>query len=392
DDEFMDQDLPANPPLQSAAYNSIGNSSTLVSFGRLLKRQFKLSNQSSVAFDQFCQTGSSDERQAILFAYILELIDLGRKNDKAEAWTISPGLSVSVIISHLPFFFVFSPTTTAYRGLKSAEHLVKAMRECKVADLPNEEETTQNEIVVVKVRGKMTYHRNVLKTKVCTAMPNPQYCALANKVLSGTTIKPTVQFYQRLAFLRWCVREYPNLPEDDYWPKVDEIINTYRTDCQSKIELDSVFNAIYEDDKRKYGDPSETDFTTEDIQADQKWQVTVRKHSENVRPVLKKRKISEVEEGGTTIHRAAISAGKVKAMAGKEAINHNCILMWLPNLYSVSLLIFTLPSIFCKPPNAKFQEASNTVKLSGGARFKCCSIQMKMSGGVQFKCLRGPLK
>ncbi|KAJ6567791.1 hypothetical protein B0H10DRAFT_1928643 [Mycena sp. CBHHK59/15] len=297
DDEFMDQDLPANPPLQSAAYNSIGNSSTLVSFGRLLKRQFKLSNQSSVAFDQFCQTGSSDERQAILFAYILELIDLGRKNDKAEAWTISPGLSQK--INMYVQAFVFSPTTTAYWGLKSVEHLVKAMRECKVADLPNEEETTQNEIVVVKVRGKMTYHRNVqVKNSTEKNSETRNIAALANKVLSGTTIKPTVQFYQRLAFLRWCVREYPNLPEDDYWPKVDEIINTYRTDCQSKIELDLVFNAIYEDDKRKYGDPSETDFTTEDIQADPKWQVTVCKHSENVRPVLKKRKISEVEEGG----------------------------------------------------------------------------------------------
>ncbi|KAJ6617529.1 hypothetical protein B0H10DRAFT_2434359 [Mycena sp. CBHHK59/15] len=92
---------------------------------------------SLVAFDQFCQIRSTDERQVLLLVHILELLDLTRKNDKAGVWTIPVDLMKK--ISSYVKAFVFSPMTISYRGLN------KAMRECKAKGLPDCYILSQNE-------------------------------------------------------------------------------------------------------------------------------------------------------------------------------------------------------------------------------------------------------
>ncbi|KAF7362701.1 hypothetical protein MVEN_00619400 [Mycena venus] len=266
DDDNMGQDG-QTPPV-----NLLPSSISLVSFGNLIKRKVKLSENSTIAFDQFCQNPSPDERTAIMFAHILELVDISRKNEKAELWTIAPDLK-----AHL----------TAYRGLNLDGHVMNSMRDSSVKDLPPDEETAQCEDVLSKVRNKATQFRNILKTAITVALDRTHetanVAALANKLLQGTKIKATLQFYIRLAFIRFVMRSYPWLTEETFWLKVDLCLEANSKKCTSKAELDQLYNAIYQQDVQMYGDPADTPYKTVEFNATRTtWQATVRKHSKLV--------------------------------------------------------------------------------------------------------------
>ncbi|KAJ7259292.1 hypothetical protein C8J57DRAFT_1515365 [Mycena rebaudengoi] len=235
----------------------------LVAFGRLVKRQTELTEQSTVAFDQFCALRTSDERQVMLFAHVLQMLDMARSNSRSSLWRKIHSYTQA---------FILSPTTTAYRGLNTAEHIVSAMRECGIKDLPPDEDTAANELVLTETRNKATYFRNILKTKL--------KASTAKKSDTRNIAELAAKLYQRLAFLRFCVVEYPALSEDEFWPKA---------------ELNVLFTSFYDKDKAIYGDPATTKHKTVDIQTLVSWQTTVLKHSEAVQPAPKKRKISEVE-------------------------------------------------------------------------------------------------
>ncbi|KAJ6622402.1 hypothetical protein B0H10DRAFT_903727 [Mycena sp. CBHHK59/15] len=262
DGDDVDED--AQMPLVSLLpHSSNSNSaSSLVAYGHLVKHKITLSDTSSVAFDQFCQTHSADERQVLPLAHILQLLDLSKKNDKGEVWTIPDGLMKK--ISSYVKAFVFSPTTTSYRGLDVSEHIMQAMCECKVNGLPEEDDLVAVDLVLVRIRDKGTTLRNVYKTKVKESMakksPIANIAAVFHKLLKNMSIKPTLQFYQHVALIRWCLFKYPAISDKDFWLKVDEIIAKFRKDSTTDEELNLCLNTIYEDDKAKYGDPSTTDY------------------------------------------------------------------------------------------------------------------------------------
>lgn len=151
-DNEEDLDLPLGP-----SNNDNGGTPSLVAYGRLVKRKLNLSETVAVALDQFCQVnlwiqcelvmlnafivqaGSAEERQVLLCAHVLELVELCRKNEKAETWSISPELAVrnntilrALLLTHATQkkinsyvrAFVFSPTTISYRGLNVSEHIL----------------------------------------------------------------------------------------------------------------------------------------------------------------------------------------------------------------------------------------------------------------------------
>ncbi|KAJ7302617.1 hypothetical protein DFH08DRAFT_977745 [Mycena albidolilacea] len=280
---------------------SAPSNSSLAAFGRLVKRQVNLSDASSVAFDQFCQTRSADERQALVYAGVLQMLDLAKKNDKDTVWTIPPDLHRRIV--GYVRAFVFSPTTVCYRGINVGEHILKAMRECNVKNLPEEDDIIAVGLVLALIRSKGTHYRNTFKTKVKASMARNSsmrnIATLSHKLLKDTGVKPTVQFYQRVAFIRWCLSNYPNLSEEDFWPKgVDNSIATFRHQHKTQEELDACFNTIYEDDKVEYGKPEDTDLTTVDFSTTPDWQVTLGERTKNIQPqpVSKKRKIGEVED------------------------------------------------------------------------------------------------
>ncbi|KAJ7227802.1 hypothetical protein C8J57DRAFT_1252331 [Mycena rebaudengoi] len=238
---------------------------------------------------------SADERQAVLFMHVLQVLDLVKKNEKVSEWKVSKELGKK--IGSYAQAFVLSPSTTSYRGVFYAEHILKAMREIGVAGIPSDAEVEARDIVLTAIRNKSISHRNVLKTKLKASTDKKSdmrnIAVLASKVAAGSKIQLTVQLYQRLAFLRFCLTSYPGLSDDDFWPKVDEVIDDYRRNRANKTELDQVFNEIYETDKTTYGDPADTEIRTVDSQDG--INMTISKHAGNIEPVRKKRKLADVE-------------------------------------------------------------------------------------------------
>ncbi|KAJ7431156.1 hypothetical protein FB451DRAFT_1228321 [Mycena latifolia] len=277
-----DAEIPTTPLLESTS----SNTPSLVAFGRLVKRKLDLSDASSAAFDQFCQPHSVDERQVLIYAQLLGLQDISKKNEKFETWSISAdfGKKISAYVKA----FVYSPTTISYRGLNVGEHIMKAMRECKVNDLPAEDDLRAVDLVLTKIRDKGTQLRNIYKTKVKESMEKGStfrnVATLSHKLLKNTGIKATVQFYQRAALVRWCIASYPGLSDEEFWPRVDTTITTFRKQSSSDVELDKCFNAIYEEDKKTYGDPADTEYKTVDDAAVSGWQATLIKHAKAVQP------------------------------------------------------------------------------------------------------------
>ncbi|KAJ6617611.1 hypothetical protein B0H10DRAFT_2218346 [Mycena sp. CBHHK59/15] len=117
--------------------------SSLVAYGRLVKHKITLSDTSSVAFDQFCQTSLATCAHSPVTQSIQE-------NDKGEVWTIPDGLMKK--ISSYVKAFVFSPTTTSYRGLNVSEHIMQAMCECKVNGLPEEDDLIAVDLFLARIR------------------------------------------------------------------------------------------------------------------------------------------------------------------------------------------------------------------------------------------------
>ncbi|KAJ6625340.1 hypothetical protein B0H10DRAFT_2212014 [Mycena sp. CBHHK59/15] len=138
--------------------------------------------------------------------------------------------------------FLLTSTTAAYRGLNAAEHILKAMRELNLTNLPSEKE--------------------------------------------------------RLAFLRLCVWSYSTLNDEDFWLKVDSVMASYRKEAGTEVEISQLFTDIYADDKIRYGNPEETGRITERIEDADHWHKTLAKHAQNVQPHAAKtlkRKFAKVE-------------------------------------------------------------------------------------------------
>ncbi|KAJ7509363.1 hypothetical protein B0H11DRAFT_2427747 [Mycena galericulata] len=261
-DDNMDQDQDTNPPPPHSAFNFAPQIPSLTAFGNLVKRQVTLSDKST--------NRSPEERSVLLLAHVLELLDLARKNEKAELWVITPTLSKK--INSYTQAFMYSPTITAYRGLSMAEHLLKAMRDSNLAELPAEEETSHCEMTAVK-------------ESLETDSDTENIAALADKLLRGTKVKATVQFYIRLAFIRFVMTDYPWLTEETFWLQVDELIQKYRKECETEEELDAFYNFIYQKDLSDHRDPADTVHKTTEFNASgNSWQAYVRKNSANVRP------------------------------------------------------------------------------------------------------------
>ncbi|KAJ7176871.1 hypothetical protein C8R46DRAFT_45701 [Mycena filopes] len=259
----------------------------LVAFGSMVKSRFKFSDKSAVAFDQFMQLQGPEERNVVLFAQILELVDLVRKNEKADVWTIPSALMKKINVYTQAL--ILSPELNAYRGLNMAEHILKAMRECNLPDVPPEAETADVDLVLSRIREKGTHWRNVLKSLVKTSLEPKSdlenIAALAHKLVQGGTIKATLQLYVRLAFIRFIMVEYPWLTEETFWLKVDETIAENAKSCTESGELDQLYNLYYQQDIEAHGDPSNTPHQTADFNSTSTtWQTVVRRHSANIQP------------------------------------------------------------------------------------------------------------
>ncbi|KAJ6611031.1 hypothetical protein B0H10DRAFT_1810418 [Mycena sp. CBHHK59/15] len=115
---------------------------------------------------------------------------------------------------------------------------------------------------------------------------------LTHKLIQGTTIQATLQLYIQVAFIRFIAVKYPWLSEDTFWLQVDEIIKDNSKQCETKEELDGLYNFIYQEDIKVHGDPADTEHRTAELnESSTSWQAVVRKHSKKVLPNAKNQQI-----------------------------------------------------------------------------------------------------
>jgi hypothetical protein len=105
-----DDDMPATPRLPVGPSNGPTNNPS-VSYASLVKNKMALSDAASVALDQFCQVriclslssrlihhiflqARAEDREVLLFAHVVQLLELFKKNEKMELWVISQDLDV----------------------------------------------------------------------------------------------------------------------------------------------------------------------------------------------------------------------------------------------------------------------------------------------------------
>ncbi|KII84494.1 hypothetical protein PLICRDRAFT_179322 [Plicaturopsis crispa FD-325 SS-3] len=181
---------------------------------------------------------------------------------------------------------------TSYRG-EAAQNVLNALREINLAELPPDSEPGRTKLVLEIVTNQLTSFRNIIKSKVTESIsPGCKFrnlAALAHAVVGPTMVKPTLQLYIRLAFIRWHVVNYPKI-EEEFWPKVDETLQKWRTDFTTRTELDSAFNQLYNADKVEYGDPALSEFSVIEARNVPDWQVTLSTHAKRVIAPSKSRK------------------------------------------------------------------------------------------------------
>ncbi|KAJ6600336.1 hypothetical protein DFH09DRAFT_901390 [Mycena vulgaris] len=279
---------PEAPTLESAGGPRTTTTTSLVAYGQLVKHHHGLKDQSAVALDQFCEASSSDERQVLMFAEMIMIHALLKRQTKNESYTIPSTLDVT--LKAYAVAFLLGHKTVAIRGLNVSGHIMNAMRELHILELPNAKDVAHTDIVLKAIGGKLTYFRNVIKTKVRLeprSRTRQQRCNIAeltHAIISNLKcgIQPTLQLYMRIAFLRFCVVSYGALSDEAFWPKVDEVMDTWRRAIGTEVEISQVLTDVYEDDKRKYGKPQDTNHTSVDISLLPPWQKTLANHAAKV--------------------------------------------------------------------------------------------------------------
>ncbi|KAJ7198299.1 hypothetical protein GGX14DRAFT_573537 [Mycena pura] len=289
-------------PPSSDAFVGFGSersetSTSLATYGNLVKRRFGLKDQPAGELDQFCQTSSAEERQVLLYAQILQLNARLKDNEKVDThYTIPAVLETSIKLYAIAFLLCHR--TVAFRGSNAASHILNAMREESVKGLPNEKDVGHNNIVLRALRDKLTYFRNILKSKIKQSLKNGSstrnIASLTNAIISKLDgIEPTLQLYMRIAYLRFCMINYGDLSDDAFWIKADQTLHAWQRAADTQTELSQILSHVYHEDTAMYGKPEDTEYTTVDLSSLAAWQVTLGRHAAKVQ-ASKKRTFEEM--------------------------------------------------------------------------------------------------
>ncbi|KAF4568557.1 hypothetical protein EYR40_010034 [Pleurotus pulmonarius] len=274
-DDFEDSDR-EEPGGSTSELASIKDVSMLI---KIIKRRKKLSNEANSKLDTYAQMTLPEERAALLFAEVVEIVDIMKSTaqHRVEEWKISENLKKS--ITTFAKGIILSPTITMYRGNGPAEKVLRAMQALGIRDLPNPDDIANLQKVLAEVRHQLTIARNQVKTRIHESLEEDSLTRnvgdLAMLLTAGTSVQPTLQFLIRLAFLRWHAISFADLEENQWWPRVDGTLKTWRTTCDTELKLNTAFNAMYVQDKEKFGDPTESELQPHDIRNLPAFQLTI---------------------------------------------------------------------------------------------------------------------
>ncbi|KAJ7060119.1 hypothetical protein C8F01DRAFT_1294574 [Mycena amicta] len=276
-------DMPSDAPVDftGGVLNSAASPISLSHLSPYLKRQYGVQGQAATYLDQFCQPMFLEERLAMLFAFVLRVESNQAGALATESYKLSAELQ-SLLLAYALAYLV-CPQAAACRGLDTAVHIADAMRESYPSMLPAADDQLRMPVVVTCINNKLTYHRNIIKSKLKTSCEKGHDVAELAYSLVGKTItacKPTLQVYLRAAFLRFLYTHYGQLEGDLFWLKADTVLAEMRAQGATKL------TKIYTDDKNKYGDPANNPtHTVADVSTLPTWQLVLARHAALVQPL-----------------------------------------------------------------------------------------------------------
>ncbi|KAK0467037.1 uncharacterized protein EV420DRAFT_1474435 [Desarmillaria tabescens] len=229
---------------------------------RRLKRKMEFSDEAEVDFDEF-STLSADKCQLYLMAVTLQTRDLLQKMQTSqESWEISKGLWKN--ISQYVKAFLLSSTAVCYVG-NSSYHVMVALREMNIKDLPSENDMTANALLQSRISACLTTKRSQIKDAVKVSIQDSKdgralrNIACLTKHLIGKSnekIPQTQQLYMRLSVVRHVYANIETARGDTFWAEVDRMLHGMRAHGQELFIY--TLNEIYIKDKKEYGDPTKS--------------------------------------------------------------------------------------------------------------------------------------
>ncbi|TFK65724.1 hypothetical protein BDN72DRAFT_900422 [Pluteus cervinus] len=273
DDNQSDHGLSGNSPAEGTP------SGGLHAFAHLVKKQKKLDSAAINELNIYCSTIDVEERMLLTHATLLEIRSELREQRHKEELSFSVPEALKEHIRLYVKAFLYSPTIKSYKG-NGAEHILRALRELSVPNLPSENQPLQVSAVISVISDELTSIRNFIKTKIKeSVVPGSEMrniADLTHTLLSGASIRPTLQHYIRFAFLREHVVTHT---VGDFWTAVDRVISDWAKKATTTAELTGYYNNCYQDDKKLYGDPAMSIHQPGDTSVVEEWRKTVDRHA-----------------------------------------------------------------------------------------------------------------
>ncbi|KAJ2927580.1 hypothetical protein H1R20_g9519, partial [Candolleomyces eurysporus] len=174
----------------------------------------------------------------------------------AKRWSMSEKLKAA--IEQYSRAMILAPNISAYRGTLDTQ-VLGAMRALAIKDLPPQDDTHNTKLILKEIGLALTSSRSTVKSLISQSRSKSSslknIASLVTAVVRDTQVPHTLQLYRRVAFLRWLMEAYPENTASDWWIKVDEKLAKTYQELSSELEIDRLFDQVYEDDVAKFGDP-----------------------------------------------------------------------------------------------------------------------------------------
>ncbi|KAE9393246.1 hypothetical protein BT96DRAFT_999619 [Gymnopus androsaceus JB14] len=207
------------------------------------------------------QCASAAEQRLLAVAFTLKTAQQLEKAMKAEKYTIPESLRKS--LHTYSMLFLLSPHLSSFRG-RVADAVINAMRELGFEGIPARHEIGNIDVVRAFINEKLTQDHYTIKKKLDGSVkPNSATANignLAHALCSKFNVPMTVELLARIALLRWSLGQHPDDEAEQFWLHVDHDIDEYRRSggFKSPDTAGMNFRYLYDEDVKKYGDPTTT--------------------------------------------------------------------------------------------------------------------------------------
>ncbi|KAF8994930.1 hypothetical protein BDZ89DRAFT_1149853 [Hymenopellis radicata] len=232
-----------------------------VDLGKEIVKRQKLGVEAERDFMKYCEMESPVERELVSVALLYDIRSQLQKahKQKDKMWKLPEGLKKdsSLFMKAL----ICSPFASGYTDT-AKQVIMQALRESGRKSVPSLEETDKCRIMLRATGRKWSQYRNQVKTKIqksIKAKKTRNIAHLAKDIIGddSDSIPITLALYHRLAFLQYHVEQ--NYTEKQHWIQaLSELKQNAASDEEFVTITHNMLHLIYEEDIKKYGDPTTT--------------------------------------------------------------------------------------------------------------------------------------